>query len=88
MKPIPIEITKTGGIRMLWDDRFDIRAFGKPKVKRVSHIEFNNTTGDWVVKSAKTGKQLHKGFVTREAALDWEHKYYSPKGKGWKEIVR
>ena len=87
MKEIRLEITADACVRMLHDDAIDLSQFGKVKVKRASHVEFSNRTGKWYVQSAKTKRMLRADFATREAALAWEKMYYSPKGKGWKELT-
>ena len=84
---IELEITRTGGIRMLHDDLIDLREFGKVKVVRASHVEFDNKRGDWTVKSAKKGRRLLHRAQTRTEALAWEKKHYSPTGKGWRELT-
>jgi hypothetical protein len=96
-----IEIDKDGTIRYLHDDTLDLSELGKRKVRRASHVEFNNNTGKWYVQSAKpcglmghikylfgipAGKMLREDFTTREAALAWEKEYYSPDGEGWEEL--
>lgn len=81
-----LQITAEGGVWMLQDDAVDLRLFGKVTVKRASHVEFSNSKQMWFVKSAKTKKYLHWA-PTRAAALAWEKKFYSPSGKGWKELT-
>lgn len=80
---IQLELTPDGGIAMLHSDDVDLREFGKPQIKRASHVE---PCGDgWGVWSAKTGKLLDV-FPTRKEALEWESHYYSPTGEGWAEL--
>ena len=83
---IQLEITASGGIRMLHDDAVDLRELGKVRVVRASHVEFDNKAGDWTVRSAKDRRLLHRA-QTRASALAWEKKFYSPSGKGWKELT-
>lgn len=80
-----LEVTSDGNIRCLYSDEIDLSQLGRLQVSRVSHIEFDNYLRKWTVTSAKTGKRLHSA-TTREDALEWENRYYSPDGKGWKEI--
>jgi hypothetical protein len=86
MQTIKLEISGNE-IRKLHDDLIDWGKFGKLKVRRASHVEFNNKTGFWFVKSAKTGKMIKDDFKTRELALAFEKEYYTPGGKGWKELT-
>ena len=83
---IALQITPQGGVRMLQDDAVDLRQFGPIKVKRASHVEFDNYVQMWRVKSAKTLRLL-KYCPTRAEALAWEKAYYSPSGKGWTELT-
>lgn len=99
---IQLEVTRDGGIRMLHDDVIDLAELGRPKVVRASHVEFHD--GDvssselprggrglrvgWYVQSAKTLVVLKSGMKTRQEALAWEKKYYSPRGKGWTELTK
>lgn len=87
MEQIKLEITKSGGVQMLWNDAIDLKQFGEVEVTRASHVEFNNVTGKWYVQSAKTLKMLKEDFTSRQAALDWEKEYYSPTGEGWAELT-
>lgn len=84
---IQLQLTRTGGVRMLHDDLIDLGEFGEPIVTRASHVEFCNTRGGWTVSSAKTGRLLAVGFPTRAEALAWEKNHYSPTGKGWSELT-
>ncbi len=83
---IQLQLTANGGMRMLQDDAMDLRQFGKVKVTRASHVEFDNAAQTWYVKSAKTGKYLYRAR-TRAMALAWEKRFYSPSGKGWAELT-
>ena len=84
---IQIEITDMGAVRMLHDDAVDLSDLGTIRVERASHVEFDNATGFWTVRSAKTGELL-QARTTRAAALAWEKEYYSPSGKGWRELTQ
>lgn len=83
---VSLQITASGGIRMLHSDKVDLRQFGKVDVSRASHVEFDHTYQEWVVTSAKTG-QILWSERKRADALKWEAEYYSPTGKGWKELT-
>jgi len=83
---ITLEITSEASVRMLHDDAIDLAEFGKLEISRASHVEFNNTAQVWLVKSAKTQAVICYAS-TREAALSFEKRYYSPGGTGWKELA-
>jgi len=86
METIKFEISGNLVLK-LHDDSIDWSQLGKVKVKRASHVEFNNKTGKWFVRSAKTKKMIKDDFNSRLGALAFERKYYSPGGKGWKELI-
>jgi hypothetical protein len=79
-----IELDENGSASMLYDDKIDLRDFGKVKVKRASRIEFDDISQQWYVISARTGRYL-KSFTSREDALTWEKQHYCPGGEGWIE---
>lgn len=87
-KSIRLQITAAGGVQMLHDDRVDLTALGLGPVQitRASHVEWCSSRR-WIVLSAKTGKLLAHGFVTRAQALEWESDHYSPTGAGWRELT-
>jgi hypothetical protein len=88
-KTIELEITVSGGIRMLHDDEFDMTEFGSREaisMCRASHVEWEPS--GWYIDSAATGKRIASGFASRGAALAWERKYYGVGGEGWPEIER
>lgn len=87
MNKIELEITPEGGIMMLADDAVDLRQFGMVEVERASDVEFNNGAQVWEVRSHKTGELIGGGFGTRAEALAFEKTWYSPSGKGWKELT-
>lgn len=81
-----LEILKDGTVRALYTDQIDLTNLGRINVKRASHVEFNNELSSWEVISAKTKRVLFS-TCSREKALVWEIKYYSPNGSGWKELT-
>jgi hypothetical protein len=85
--PISLEITEDGGVRMLHDDAVNLAELGEIEVTRASNVEFDNAKGCWYVQSAATMAILKDDFVTREEALKWEKKWYSPTGPGWAELT-
>ena len=86
MTKINLQLTDDGSLEMLHDDSFDTSYFGIPKIKRASHVEFDNEKSKWKVTSAKTKKILKENFNTRQEAINWEKEYYSPGTKGFEEI--
>lgn len=73
-----------GEARMLRNDAVDLRVVGPTYTWRASHVEPDNANQDWVVTSAKTGKQLGR-FSTHAEAIAWEKEYFGVGGIGWKE---
>ncbi len=84
---VMIEILPNGNVRSLYCDRIDLTKIGKATICRASHIEFNNKSRMWEVRSAKTKSLLFATQGGREDALDWEAQHYSPTGAGWKELT-
>ena len=87
MKEIQLEITSTGGVRMLHDDAIDLSEFGKVNVKRASHVEYADDPAGWYVQSAETLIVVKSGMKTRAEALAWEKQHYAPSGAGWTELT-
>lgn len=84
-KGVDTTIGTDGNIRCLYSDEIDLPQLGRLSISRASQIEFDNHLRKWTVTSTKTGRRLHSA-MTREDALQWENRYYSPGGRGWKEI--
>ena len=82
-----LEILPNGNVRSLYSNKIDLSKLGCQTIRRASHVEFNNESRMWQVRSAKTMKLLFATQGTREDALEWETDYYSPEGKGWKELI-
>lgn len=85
---IELEITAEAGIRMLQSDKIDLSEFGKVKVTRASHVEFDNGSQKWFIACAATGELLADGFTSRGDAIKWEKAYFAPSGAGWKKIKK
>lgn len=81
-----ILITANGGIEMLHDDIAELESLGRVETSRASHVEYDNERQQWYVQSAATMEILHFAS-TRTEALAWERDYYSPDGKGWRELT-
>ena len=60
-----------GSIDCLYTEAIDLRALGRLHVVRATDIRFNDSTQQWDVHDADTGKRLHSD-PSREACLVWE----------------
>ena len=94
-----LRITPDGRICGLWTDDVQLRDLGALKVRRASHVEFDDRQQCWVVREAQpvsnlrhwlqwlfgwpTGRVLHRA-ASRSAALAWEHEHFQPGGPDWK----
>lgn len=81
---------------MLHDDAVDLGKLGCVVVTRASHVEWTDgktrvgmgvPKPGWYVQSARSLKVLRAGFKTRASALAFEKSFYSPSGKGWRELT-
>ena len=95
---IKLRITPDGRIRGLWSDEVQLCELGIVRVRRASHVEFDDRQQCWCVGDAlpKTwlsrwlsrllrhpiSRVLHRA-TTRAAALAWEHDHFEPGGPGW-----
>ena len=94
-----LRITPDGRICGLWTDDVQLRDLGALKVRRASHVEFDDRQQCWVVREAQTLSLLHHllqwmlgrptGRVlhcaaSRSAALAWEHEHLQPGGSEWR----
>ena len=68
-----------GRIDCLFTEVIDLRALGRLQVVRATDIRFNESTQQWNVHDATTGKHLHSD-PSREACLAWEHQNLQPGG--------
>ncbi len=57
---IRLRITTDGRIRGLWTDAVDFAAIGHTRVRRASHVEFNEKRQMWYVREA-----VPRGLVRR-----------------------
>ena len=94
-----LRITRDGRIRGLWDDDVRLGELGVMRVRRASHVEFDDRRQCWTVREPlrfrrqlfdrlignTNGSVLHRA-TTRAAALAWEHDYFQPGGPGWREL--
>jgi hypothetical protein len=98
---IKLRITPNGRIRGLWADEVQLRELGAVRVRRVSHVEFDDRQQCWYVRDASpkrwlshwlgrllrrpVGRILHRA-PTRASALAWEHEHFEPSGPGWNRL--
>ena len=98
---IKLRITPDGCIRGLWTDNVQLRDLGALKVRRASHVEFDDRQQCWVVREAQpssclrrwlqrllgqpTGRVLHR-TASRSAALAWEYEHFQPGGPEWRPL--
>jgi hypothetical protein len=66
-----------GSITCLYTEAIDLRALGRLQVFRATDIRFNESTQQWDVRCAATGKLLHSD-PSREACLQWERQNLQP----------
>lgn len=95
---IKLRIMPDGRIRGLWTDEVQLCELGIVRVRRASHVEFDDRQQCWCVRDAspKTwlsrwlsrllrqpiGRVLHRA-TSRASALAWEHEHFEPGGLGW-----
>ena len=82
-----LEILPSGNVRSLYSNKINLSKLGKATIRRASHVEFNNKSRMWEVRSAKTKALIFATQGSREDALEFEVEYYSPTGSGWKELT-
>ena len=90
-----LRITPDGCIRGLWTDDIRLREIGVLKVRRASHVEFDDRQQCWLVREACTADLVRRwlqsllrrpnGRVlycapTRAEALAWEHEHFQTGG--------
>jgi hypothetical protein len=95
---IKLRITPDGRIRGLWEDSLDLHELGALRVRRASHVEYDNDRQCWCVRSAtpkrrldhwlhrllgRPARQVLHQTTTRASALAWEHDHFGPDGRGW-----
>ena len=98
---IQLRITPDGRICGLWTDDVQLRDLGALKVRRASHVEFDDRQQCWIVREAQpashlcrwlqwlfgrpTGRVLHRA-ASRSRALAWEHEHFQPGGPEWRPL--
>jgi hypothetical protein len=79
---VQIVITPEGIVRCLYDEAFDLRALGRPVIRRGSHVEPDNE-GHWSADLSPVGGPVLGPFHSRSEALaaerDWlERNWLAP----------
>lgn len=96
-----LRISTDGHIRGLWSDDVQLGELGIIRVRRASHVEFDDRQQCWCVREAQPtswlrrllqalfgwplGRTLHAAS-SREQALHWEKRHFAPGGPGWKQM--
>lgn len=71
-----IRIDKDGTVVFIQNDEIDMRIFGKPKMKRASHVEWDEKTDGWMVDLTPVGGPIVSGFGdSRACAVRYERKW-------------
>ncbi len=93
-----LRITPNGRIQGLWSDDLHITELGPVRVRRASHVEFDDSQQCWCVLAPASGsrmrrllqrllglrqKQVLHRAATRSTALDWEREHFGPGGRHW-----
>ena len=95
---IRLRITSAGLIRAMWTDAVEFTAIGHTRVRRASHVEFDEASQTWCVHAVGPRRRWRCGrrraasrlrrralfrATTRREALEWEARYFGPGGYGW-----
>ena len=70
-KELSVICSPDGTARSLYSDALNIFDHGKATVCRVTDVEFDNDTQDWVATIIKTGQEIARG-KSRENVLEIE----------------
>jgi hypothetical protein len=86
-----LRITLDGRIRGLWDDDVSLAELGVIRVRRASHVEFDNRLQRWTVRPA-IQPSMHRcpavhQSPSRAHALAWEHENFQPGGPYWHQLT-
>lgn len=74
---LTIDFDTTGTGHCLYGESIDLRSIGSLRMRRASHIEFNETTQRWEVLPPDGGKPLF-AHPTRSQCETWEHANLQP----------
>ena len=93
-----IRIDIDGTVRGLWDDAIDWQELGRCRVRRASHVEFDNDRQRWTVQNGRTNRNALRTWwrrllgradrdvlfvaATRDEAIRRERRYFEPGGPG------
>jgi hypothetical protein len=98
---IKLRISPDGTVRGLWTDAVLFHSLGQVRVRRASHVEFDDHRQCWTVREVSTANGLRKTIArlfgnsrpemlfsaaTRAEALAWEHEHFGPGGAGWNKL--
>lgn len=71
MAEIVLTVTPAGRIRMLYDERLDLRMLGRASIRRASHVE-PTQVGEWTADMGPSGGPVLGPFRLRSQALEEE----------------
>jgi len=71
MAAMQIVIEPNGTLRCIYDEGIDLAAFGRPVIRRASHVE-PDADGQWLVDMAPSHGPVLGPFAWRSQALDAE----------------
>ena len=74
MSDIALVFTPDGTGRGLYTEAIDLEAIGDLSIQRASEIEFDNSSGLWIVRIPGDRRVLYR-HPSRQACLDWERQY-------------
>ena len=72
MNEITVTVQRTGRVRMIYDERLDLRGLGQPHIRRASHVEPDDKGQWWADLSPVGGSPTLGPFHLRSAALEAE----------------
>ena len=97
-----LRITPDGRVCGLWSDDIPLGNLGPVRVRRASHVEFNNRLQRWTVRPAgspdlirrwlgrllrhRASRIVHSAR-SRANALAWEHNNFQPGGPFWPALT-
>ncbi len=98
-----LRITPDGRIQGLWTDDVQLCELGVVRVRRASHVEFDDSRQCWTVRPANSASFVRKWLDrllgrpsdrivhrehSRSRALAWEHENFQPGGPFWPQLTR
>ena len=70
-----LRIETDGLVHGLYTEAIDLQQLGGLTVQRASHVEFDETGQEWIVRTVD-GRQLFK-HPSRAACLEWERRHFN-----------